>query len=456
MDINDKKYSVFVSSTFLDLKEEREAVRDAILQMGCIPEGMELFPAMNAPQWNHIQKEIEKADYYVLIIGGRYGSLDPGTGLSYTHREYRYAKELKKHILCFVLDSVSPKYIEDSNGNHAQRGREAFLEELQGNLYCIWKDKTELVRDVIISLFKAVLENKEQGWVRDGELILGNTTIIRTKSTATIEETPSWKHLLNYQLIDSKTELELLYLDVVEGLDNEDKKLDSTEVAAIAYTLVALSNDGLYELTSEIIEKLSSAFCRMLMQVSCKEDLYNVGLNFHRTINWLQGERSIGGALQKLIDDFDLQYADAIGTIRSRMTIALEEISDEGVMEPIKLLNEAIYDHSVTYEMADVFNEVNVKKVVVSVLNLQPSSVHKFTRFFIERYKLRFYMENGHQTYRHLVEVANLKSFKQELKKKVNILDGLHKVAISRLIKVVELSIKRAAGNTTQLMEYNE
>lgn len=41
------KYQVFVSSTYVDLIEERKEITQAILEANCIPAGMELFPASN-------------------------------------------------------------------------------------------------------------------------------------------------------------------------------------------------------------------------------------------------------------------------------------------------------------------------------------------------------------------------------------------------------------------------
>lgn len=39
------KYQVFVSSTYRGLEDERRLVMQALLEMECIPSGMELFPA---------------------------------------------------------------------------------------------------------------------------------------------------------------------------------------------------------------------------------------------------------------------------------------------------------------------------------------------------------------------------------------------------------------------------
>ena len=79
----EKRYQVFVSSTYEDLREERQEVMHALLELDCIPSGMELFPAANEDQWTLIKKVIDECDYYLIISGGPYGSLGPA-GLSYT------------------------------------------------------------------------------------------------------------------------------------------------------------------------------------------------------------------------------------------------------------------------------------------------------------------------------------------------------------------------------------
>jgi hypothetical protein len=87
MDKSDKRFQVFVSSTYLDLKEERQEVIQALLELNCIPSGMEMFPAADEDQWTLIKKVIDDCDYYLVIIAGRYGSLSPA-GKSYTQMEY--------------------------------------------------------------------------------------------------------------------------------------------------------------------------------------------------------------------------------------------------------------------------------------------------------------------------------------------------------------------------------
>lgn len=97
----DKRYQVFISSTYEDLHVERQEVMQALLELDCMPAGMELFPAANDDQWTLIKRVIDDCDYYIVIIGGRYGSIAP-SGLSYTQMEYDYALLQGKPVIAFL------------------------------------------------------------------------------------------------------------------------------------------------------------------------------------------------------------------------------------------------------------------------------------------------------------------------------------------------------------------
>lgn len=96
-----RKFSIFISSTYEDLKNERQEIIGVALENGFIPVGMEQFHAAPASQWEVITKMIDECDFYLLIIGGRYGSIDEASNVSYTEKEYDYAKS--KEIPVIVL-----------------------------------------------------------------------------------------------------------------------------------------------------------------------------------------------------------------------------------------------------------------------------------------------------------------------------------------------------------------
>ena len=102
--MSNRKYQVFISSTYKDLKQARLKVRDAILSLYHFPVGMEIFGAANEDQWNRIKKDIDESDCYVLIIGKAFGSEVKGEGISYTQKEFRYARDKGIPIFAFIMN----------------------------------------------------------------------------------------------------------------------------------------------------------------------------------------------------------------------------------------------------------------------------------------------------------------------------------------------------------------
>jgi Domain of unknown function (DUF4062) len=101
-----KKLQIFVSSTYSDLKEEPQAAVEAILTAGHIPAGMELFAAGDESQMDTIKRRINDSDVYLLILGGRYGSIEPISKKSYIQLEYEYAVERAKPLFAVVIDDA--------------------------------------------------------------------------------------------------------------------------------------------------------------------------------------------------------------------------------------------------------------------------------------------------------------------------------------------------------------
>lgn len=98
-----RKYQVFISSTYTDMKDERQAAVEAILTAGHIPAGMELFAAGDESQLEAIKRWILESDIYLLILGSRYGSIEPKSGLSYSEVEYDHAVVSGKPHFALVL-----------------------------------------------------------------------------------------------------------------------------------------------------------------------------------------------------------------------------------------------------------------------------------------------------------------------------------------------------------------
>jgi hypothetical protein len=162
-----KRYQVFVSSTYADLKKERQHVIQALMEMDCIPAGMELFPAADEEQWEFIKRVIDDCDYYLLIIGGRYGSTT-SEGVSYTEQEYDYAIAKEIRVIALLHENPDEIPVGKSDIDPESRTRLiAFREKVSANrLVKFWKNAEELPGLVSLSLSKTIKMFPAVGWVR--------------------------------------------------------------------------------------------------------------------------------------------------------------------------------------------------------------------------------------------------------------------------------------------------
>ncbi len=193
-----KKYQVFVSSTYDDLRIERQEVIHALLELDCIPSGMELFPAADEDQWSLIQGVIDECDYYILILAGRYGSISPD-GIGYTEMEYQYALKTGKPIIAFL--HKAPETIAKNKTEQTEKGQKKFNEfrDLACNKMCkFWETPQELGSVVSRSLIMLQRKSPGIGWVR-GDLVPDQESSLKIlELTKEIER-------LNKQLNDART-----------------------------------------------------------------------------------------------------------------------------------------------------------------------------------------------------------------------------------------------------------
>lgn len=162
------RHQVFVSSTFTDLKDERAEVIQAVWELDCIPTGMEAFVASNESQWDVIKRVIDECDYYVLIVGGRYGSLT-SEGISYTEKEYRYAKERGLPVLAFVHAKPDDIPVGKTEKSELLRTK---LTQFRSDVmrdYPVrtWSTASELGGLVSRSLVREIKINPRPGWIRN-------------------------------------------------------------------------------------------------------------------------------------------------------------------------------------------------------------------------------------------------------------------------------------------------
>lgn len=209
MRVPERRLQVFVSSTYTDLREERQAAVMAILRDGHIPAGMELFSADNAEQTETIREWIEESDVFVLLLGGRYGSVESDSGKSFTELEYEHAIELGKPVLSFVLsenavtsrEKVRPEIIERDRGAQIRAFRRRVLEN--GRMADLF-ETVDALDGKIGRALRGVEKNKDLvGWVRRTGAV--DTTAALNQIVALTDENKKLRDMLEAARVGGAT-----------------------------------------------------------------------------------------------------------------------------------------------------------------------------------------------------------------------------------------------------------
>lgn len=226
----EKKYQIFISSTYEDLKAVRAKAIHTILSMNQFPAGMELFSAADEEQWQIIKETIDSSDYYVLIVGRKYGSIiNEGSdkGISYTEKEFNYAVKKGIPILAFIMDrnaALDGSKIETDPSKLARLN--AFLEKVKnGRMVKFWKNEDEFSAQLSQSLYKSMMRGNRPGWVRTTEFNI-------EESHARILDLTERIHVLERLNADLKLENNRkpkLWVEVISPHDQRNANLSVTD-----------------------------------------------------------------------------------------------------------------------------------------------------------------------------------------------------------------------------------
>jgi Domain of unknown function (DUF4062) len=205
----EKRLQVFVSSTYLDLKDERQAAVKAILESGHIPAGMELFTSGDESQMEVIKQWIKASDVYLLILGGRYGSIEKNSGKSYTHLEYEYASELgKPFFACIMKDDYLEEKIKSSNVNSTDIREQYHPQRLQ-DFKDIVMSKMVFQCNSLMGIENSILKKMGElgrrddltGWIRSDES--ADSTLLSTEVARLSKENHDLREEINSMGIQS-------------------------------------------------------------------------------------------------------------------------------------------------------------------------------------------------------------------------------------------------------------
>lgn len=221
-----KKYQIFVSSTYKDLKQERQVAIDSIIKLRHIPAGMELFSATGENQFEMIKPIIYESDYYLLIVAGKYGTVCEDTGLSYTEMEYDFAIENQKRVIAFVHDDPENLPSSDRESTDKMRRKlKKFRQKVMSNkMVKMWHDKVDLYQSIPISISTVI------------EMYPATTCWMHVNENDTYTPLGDYKPLKKEFVVPIKENIELYYnnlektvLQIIESTESICLKVDIPE-----------------------------------------------------------------------------------------------------------------------------------------------------------------------------------------------------------------------------------
>lgn len=108
--------NVYISSTYEDLKEHREAVHRVLAKMRYSVRVMEDYVATDNRMVDQVLRDVVECDIYFGVFAWRYGYVPPDgnpKGISATELEYRKAQAKESHVSKSCVKGAAGSYAED-------------------------------------------------------------------------------------------------------------------------------------------------------------------------------------------------------------------------------------------------------------------------------------------------------------------------------------------------------
>lgn len=152
---------VFLSSTFLDLRESREAALAAVRQVdGYEIVGMEAYGARDANSLDHCLKSVEDSDIFVCLVGHRHGNTPTGSSKSFTEHEYEKAVELNKDRIVLLFNG--PLAAEHRESDEKDKLQKEFIQRVKLDRLCGTYGKAEEITGLLaLSLLNHLIRRNE-------------------------------------------------------------------------------------------------------------------------------------------------------------------------------------------------------------------------------------------------------------------------------------------------------
>jgi hypothetical protein len=286
-------FQVFISSTYNDLRDERQAVSNTLAKAGYMPAGLEVLPATDQMQLDYIKRIIDRSDYYVAIVGSRYGSLSHD-GLNFSEGAFEYARSKDVPILAFLSEIPEP----DAG---LKEKLDAFKARLSAaGIVESWTNESDLCMKAVMAVATAVNLKPRAGWIRGDQAV--DPKVLQELERLRIENADFHQKLANL----NRGSTELVLAGSVDSVTVEFLVYRSEEGAPDTVSKSISLGDVFVGIYEQLLKSPSEAYVRELVGYWYRQ-------TFRMSDYWELGEKSATVIRDRL---------EAMGLIRSRSIIA--------------------------------------------------------------------------------------------------------------------------------------
>lgn len=340
-DENVKKYQVFISSTYTDLKYDRQVVAEALYHIDCFPTMMEEFPATDQKQLDYIYRNLDSADYYILLLGGKLGTIDKESNCSYTYLEYKRAIELSIPVIVFVkCDEEGKPLCLEKDENNIKLYNSFWDDVISKRLCKFYSGTSKLSLMVVDSIREEIFRNPQKGWTKylrtkmyssDNHIVYGKMIYVFNSVGKAIYDADNDKVMeIN---IGRTSEQTLIFISHVST--------QNTFFFGLSY--YKNSNNFYYDIPPEYFDGQGQLFDDVILQISLLEALdqkkyilFSVGRNCMNVLPKIYSYDTNGF---KEIFKIESQY----GLCIDENAVIIAEYGSQGLYDSYVICNNAVY-----------------------------------------------------------------------------------------------------------------
>lgn len=257
-----------------------------------------------------------------------------------------------------------------------------------------------------------------------------------------------WEKIFQFEQL-SNDELKSVVAEACRLIREGETTTSFVEYIAAVINLCAI--DELMPLPPDIWESIKKNLLKYIESCSNKEELYALNAKFEGIYERLKSKTN-SYRLHEIIAEYRERYEWLYANGKDKMTLFLENMSDETMGELYEVYNGAVPDHSTPYDMTGIFQNVEINKVYAVLCQLNNASRETFAKFIEHRYSIVYgVVDCG--WYMHEEEIEPLRVLKKMIDENIGQFELNDKRAMMRLSDCFGKAIRRCQGDRSKMME---